>query len=631
MSIEAATLAGPTFQMWVTFLFIFGALALYTVEQISVEVTSVGVICGLMLFFHLFPVAGDQGFNVLDPEAFLAGFANPALVTVLALLVVGQAMVRAGVLERGGRLVVALGRGHGKLSLFIALATVIIVSAFMNNIPVVVIFIPIMQMLAARLGWHASKVMMGLSFAAVLGGMTTLIGSGTNLLVSEALVQVGEAPFDFFDFTIPGLIMAGVGLLYIIFISPFLLPDRSSLADRITTRSDKHFLAEIRVTADSKLLGATATGSLVKALADVRVRMIRRGNQTLMPPFHDLAIETGDIVVIAASKDSLAGVLARNPDLLIPDHPDYVAAIEAIDEDDPKAGQKIGAKQIGERILVEVMIVPASRLVDQRLNQTAFQYATNCHVLAIQRRAHMFRTQMTDIPLEPGDVLLLQGEHLDIKALEDNADVVVLKGSRKELPAARGARRATAIFACVVALAATGAIPVVVAAVTGAIAMVTFGVMNVRMATRALDTKVFTMIPAALALGVAMDKTGGAQFLADQLIGALQGVGDLAILSAFFLLIAVLANLISSKACAVLFAPIGIDLARTIGLDPHVFAVALLMGANCAFATPIGYQTSLLVMGPGHYRFTDFTRAGIPLIIILWATFTILAHYYYGI
>ena len=367
------------------------------VEGISIEVTSIGIICLLMLFFHFFPVRSPTHVNELQPKVILSGFANSALITVLALLVVGQGMVRAGVLERVGRLVVDLGRGGGLSTLAVVLTTVIVASAFLNNIHVVVIFIPIMHMLAALWAPHDSKIMMGLGYAAVLGGMTTLIGSGTNLLVSESLVLVGERAFHIFDFTIPGLIMAGIGLLYLLFVCPALLPDRSSLADRIATRSERHFLAEIKVAEGGKLENAVATGSLVKDLADVRVRMIRRGNQAMTSPFHDLIIEAGDIVVIAASKNSLAGLLSRNPDLLIPDASDH-AAVEAIGADDAKPQQKIGVKQIGERILVEVMVALASRLISQRLDQMAFQYETNCHVLAIRHRAHMFRSRMTDIP-----------------------------------------------------------------------------------------------------------------------------------------------------------------------------------------------------------------------------------------
>jgi len=228
--------------MWLTFGVILMALVMYAIEGIPEEVTSIIVICLLMVFFSLSPIAGPDGRNLLAAERLLAGFANPALLTVLALLVVGQGMVRTGVLERGARLIVHLGKGNPWTSVAITLTVVLVISAFLNNIPVVVIFIPIMQTLAEQLGQRESKVMMGLSFAAVLGGMTTLIGSGTNLLVSGAMIELGEQGFGFFDFTIPGIVLAAIGLLYILFVNPHLLPDRTSLASRIMDRSRKSFL-----------------------------------------------------------------------------------------------------------------------------------------------------------------------------------------------------------------------------------------------------------------------------------------------------------------------------------------------------------------------------------------------------
>ena len=355
--------------------------------------------------------------------------------------------------------------------------------------------------------------------------------------------MVGERAFHIFDFTIPGLIMAGIGLLYLLFVCPALLPDRSSLADRIATRSERHFLAEIKVAEGGKLENAVATGSLVKDLADVRVRMIRRGKQAMTSPFHDLIIEAGDIVVIAASKNSLAGLLSRNPDLLIPDASDHAAVAEAIGADDAKPQQKIGVKQIGERILVEVMVAPASRLISQRLDQMAFQYETNCHVLAIRHRAHMFRSRMTDIPLTWATFLLQENTSTSRRSGEFRHPGA--GGSRHELPAAKGARRAMAIFAGFIAMVATVVVPTVVASVTAAIAMVATGVMNIRVATRALDTKVFTMIPAGLALG-GLGENRGRRVFGRPPGSRLDGFGNLAILSAFFLFVAVLTNVISS-------------------------------------------------------------------------------------
>jgi di/tricarboxylate transporter len=611
---------GP--DVWVTFGIIVVALALYAFERIPVEVTSVAVICLLMVYFSFMPAAGSDGINQLSPERLLAGFSNPALLTVLALLVVGQGMVRTGILDRGARIVLQLSKGRAWFSLAITFATVLIVSAFLNNIPVVVIFIPIMQNLATQLGESESKVMMGLSFAAVLGGMTTLIGSGTNLLVSSALIGLGEEAFGFFDFTIPGVMLACIGLVYVLFINPFLLPDRSSLAKRIMDRSSKSFLTQIEIDAEHSLIGAKLHGVFIDELPGMRVRRILRGERTLIPPFQDGSVEPGDQLLVVGTRDALLQATAANPALLKSATGLHPAAAE----------ETAGAEEkMGERSVAEVMITPSSALIGRYIGQAGFQRRSRVNVLGIERRNQVYRSRMSDVALKAGDVLLVLGRPDDIKALRADQDIVLMEWSAQALPMIRGAKRATAIFLGVIAFAATGVVPVVVAALVGAIALIPLGILNIREAARAIDSKIVTMIPAALAMGAAMQATGGAELLAHIVVSVFSGLGPVAVLSAFFLLTAVMANIISSKACAVLFTPIAVDIAREVGIDPHVFAVAVVFAANCAFATPVGYQTSLLVMGPGHYRFSDFVKAGAPLVVILWLVFTFAAPWYYDL
>ncbi len=608
--------SGHTFEMWATFVLIAGALAAYVRERVPIEVTSIAIICVLIVFFQIFPVGGPAGRNLLDATRLLRGFANPALITVLALLVVGQGMVRTGALDRMARLVIGIGGLHGWRSVSAIMVVVLVVSAFLNNIPVVVIFIPVVQVLAERLNQPTSKVMMGLSFAAVLGGMTTLIGSGTNLLVSSALLEMGQAPFGFFDFTVPGLLMAAAGLVYVLVVLPRMLPTRTSLAHRIMVRSPRHFLTQIAVDRNSRLVGAKVVGGIINTLPEVRVRMIVRGEQVVTPPFHDFEIAEGDLVVVAASRKVFTRILADDPGIL------HAAAKEPGGEE---------ALNSGERVMAEVMIAPASSMIGLRLRQTGFQLRTRCFVLGVQRRAHMIRSRLSDTVLQAGDVLLVQGKPEDIEALRADRNVVLMEWSTEELPVVHHARHAVFIFLGVVVLAASGVFPVVGAALLGAVAMVLSGALKLQQATRALDPKIVTMIPAALAMGVAMQETGGAAFLARGLMAVFEGAGPAVILSAFFLLTAVVANVISAKATAVLFTPIAVDMAAAAGIDPQVFAVSVVFAANCAIATPIGYQTSLLVMGPGHYRFADFFRAGVPLIVILWVVFSLFAPWYYGL
>lgn len=615
--------SGAGFQMWFTFAVIAGALYFYFSERATMELTSVGAICVLLVFFHFYPVMGPDGQNLIDPARILHGFSNPALISVLALLVIGQGMVRTGVLDHGARYLLLLARGRGGpfVALLSALVIVIVVSAFLNNIPVVVIFIPIMQALAARFGQSSSKWMMPLSFAAVFGGMITLIGSGTNLLVNSALIEVGEKPFGFFDFSVPGLVLAGAGLVYIMFIAPRLLPDRAAGQQEAGSGNEgKQYLAQITIDPDTPLVGARPNGGLFRELPGITVRMIQRGSATILPPFEDYVADVGDIMVIAATRKALRDAAASDPDLLHPDLGDY-------------SRRALGDQpwEEGEQSLAELMIVPASRFVGQTLAEIGFRYKTNCIVFGIQRRSRMSRQTITGIRLQAGDVLLVQGRPADIDRLKDSRDIVLIEWSTEELPASSHARHAILIFAGVVVTAASGMLPIVVSALCGAAAMVVFGVLNVQQCFRALDPKIVTTIAAALAMGVAMQDTGGAAFLAHGLISMIEGAPPALILSLLFLLISMLTNVLSEKACAVLFTPIAVDIALELGVSIEPFVLAVLFAANCSFASPIGYQTNLLVMAPGNYRFADYFRAGIPLNILVWIVFSLFIPFYYGL
>jgi len=617
--------SGGSFQMWVIFALILGALGFYIRERASMELTSLGIICFLLVFFSFFPVLSVDGRSSVTPARILQGFANPALIAVLALLVLGQGMVRTGVLDRGATFLLGVTRGHGGmlLTLLLLLIVVAAVSAFMNNIPVVVIFIPIMQALSARYQRSASKLMIPLSYAAVFGGMTTLIGSSTNLLVNSALIEMDVAPFGFFDFSIPGTVMALVGLTYVIFVAPYLLPDRTGVVDAIGDGGGKHFIAQMTISTSSGLIGKAASGGLFPHLPNKTLRVIRRADETILPPFEDYVARVGDVLVVAATREALTQTLSNDPESL---HPDLDNG-----QIDPVEAEGQGRWKEGDQVVAEVMVAPGSGLIGLTLPQIGFRYKSHCIVLGIQRRSRMIRTQLTDIRLEAGDVLLVQGQADDVSHLRVSRDVVLLEWSAAEVPALQRAKRAGMIFLAVVGFAATGVVPIVVSALCGAAAMVIVGVLNIRQAFQAVDPKIVTTISAALALGVALQETGGAAYLAGHLVVALDGAPVAVILSLFFLLVAGLSNVISTKTAAVLFTPVAVDIAVQLGVSPIPFAIAVIFAANCSFASPLGYQTNLLVMGPGHYKFTDFVRAGVPLIFLMWIVFSLFMPWYYGI
>lgn len=608
----------PAIHMWVAIVILAATMVSYALEKVSLELTSLALVVVLLLWFHIFPLPDADGQNQLNAMKLLSGFANPTLYAVLALLVMGQAMVQTGALNSMTRLFVATARKRRYLSVIAVVLAVLVVSAFMNNTPVVIMFIPIMQVLAQRLRWSPGRLMMPLSYAAILGGITTLIGSSTNLLVSGVLVAEGLPALGIFDMTPIGLVLAAVGAVYVIFILPKLLPDRGGLADTLRTEG-KQFIAEIDVIAASPLIGERAAAGQFRAMPDVTVRLIQRGSTTILPPFEGTVLQAGDMLIVAATRSALTDTLTRNAGFLL-------AGGEPMATDAESHG-----REESDHVLAETMIAPASRMIDLTIDMVGFRRRFGCLVLGIQRRGRMTRQRMGEIRLQAGDVLLITGHRADINALRSNPDLVLMSWAIKELPRPRRAPLATAVFACTVAAVASGVLPLSVAALTGAVVMIAGGCLNIRQATRALDRKIFLLVGATLALGAAMEATGAAAYLASLVTNGIAGNDPVLAMIVLFVVVAIATNMLSNNACAVLFTPIAINLAYQLDVDPMVMAITVLFGANCSFITPIGYQTNLLVMGPGHYRFSDFVRAGTPLAILMWLAFSLVAPAYFGL
>ncbi|MDC0102733.1 SLC13 family permease, partial [Alphaproteobacteria bacterium] len=582
--------AGMTFEMMFLFCLIVGALFCYANEKIPMEITALGVVLILLFFFHFFPIIDQSGGNILPSSKILSGFANPAMLTVLALLVVGQGVVKTGILEIFSRHVLALSMGKLWIATLISLITVLLISAFLNNIPVVIIFIPIMQGIAQRFHIPASKLLMPLSFVAVVGGMTTLVGSGTNLLVSNALIEAGFDGFAFFEFTLPGLLLAGTGLAYVTIIAPKFLPHRTSLSHRMRERLEQHFMAEISINAESRLIGQSLGVRMFHELPDIHVRMINRLGKTILPPFTGLKLREDDVIALSATREDLTKLMDSGYGLT------------------PAEGYRTNpsSHKKSDQIVVEMMITPSSSLVDNTISRTGFEYRHNCQVLGVQHHAHMIRSRMGQAKLAAGDLLLVKCDTETLRGLREDLDVVLVEFSVEELPNLKSANVSIFIFLSVVLSAAFGLVPIVISSFFGALAMVATNVISLQQATRALDLKVITTIAAALALGVAMEATGAATYLANLILSITGTASPRVVLSTFFLMVAVMSNIISTKTCAVLFAPIGLHIGAEIGIDPRIFAITIVFAANCAFATPFAYQTSLLVMGPGSYHFKDF-------------------------
>ncbi|MFI5021479.1 MAG: SLC13 family permease [Alphaproteobacteria bacterium] len=612
----------PGFQMWVTLALILVALVLYAWEKTPLEVSSLAILTALLVLFHYFPVVDAGGHPRVSAERLLAGFGNPALLTVLGLIVVGEGIVRTGLLDRTAALVSRLGGRRPMLALAITMLTGLALASVLNNIPVVVIFIPIVQTLARRMGRSPSQLMIPLSYAVVMGGKLTLIGASSNLLVSGTLVEIGSRPMSFFEFTVPGLVLAGVGFLYALFICPRLLEDRADLALAIAGDSGggKQYIAQITVTEDSKLVGETALAGYFASLPEMTMRMVQRDEHAFVAPFEDLVLRPGDVLVVAATRNALVEAAKLDPGLLETD----------LDEGEPREARD-EHWQRSERVLVEVMVAPGSGMIDQNLEEIGFHHRYRCIVLGMQRRSRMILARMSELRLEAGDVLLIQGRREDVDALRQSRDVVLMDRSTTEVPMRHHRRRAALIFLVTVLAIASGLVPTVIGAVVGALAMILSGALTLNQAVRAIDSAIVMTIAAALGLGVALEETGGAHYLSTLFSNAFHGMGPALNLSLFFLIVMLVSNLINNKASSVIFTPIAVSLGQQLGVDPMVFAIAVAFAANSALASPVAHPATLLVMGPGHYRFKDFLIAGTPITIITWIAFTLFVPWYYGL
>lgn len=599
-------------QMWAVLAGAVLAIVFYCWERFSIEIVSAAIVAIALVFFQVFPLAdGNPGAGEL-----LAGFANPALITIMALLVVGQGIFQTGAMEGPTQRLLASYDKRPFLTLLAIFAFVLVVSAFINNTPVVVMFIPILVAIAARMGRSPAKIMIPLSYVCILGGMLTLIGSSTNLLVSDSMRSLTGSGLDFFEPTLPGVFLMLGGIVYIAFVLPHLLPERATMETEIAGGDGKQFIAQIEVTRDHPLVGVTPVAGMFPDLPNMTVRMIQRGEHAYLPPFDDIVLQSGDLVIVAATRKTLSDLLSTRAEFL------RGMLQTAGPGEEPSPGERLA--------LSEAVVPPGSRLVGRLVEQVGFRHQTNTIVLGVQRRSRMIRKRMGEIRLEPGDVLLLFGTADALRKLRHDRDLLLMAWATTDLPDPRRATASLVIFGAVVVLAATNLLPIVHASVLGAVGVIAAGCLNVRQAARAIDNRVYLLVGSAFALGTALQSTGAADYLAMLVVNAFAPFGPVALLSAMFILVALLTNILSNNATAILFTPIAIGAANQLGADPTLFALTVLFAANTSFATPIGYQTNLLVMSPGHYKFTDFIKAGAPLVIIMWIIFTAYAAFHFG-
>lgn len=611
--------AAPNLHMWVTFGIIAVAVVLFTIDDIPVELSTASVLVTFLVVFQLFPYRGPDGRNLLDAASLLAGFAHPVMFAIMGLLIMGQALFQTGAMEFASKAITRMVGARTALAIPLALIIAAMVSAFMNNTPVVVIFIPIIIQLAREFGQSAERALMPLSFVTILGGMTTTIGSSPNLIALSVAAKAGVGPVHLFDFFIPGIMLATLGFLYCVLVVPRLLPKRAAASSQSADADGKQFLVRVNLGDDHPWIGTASQAGFFPDIKDVTVRLVQREGRTILPPFADMTLERGDRIEIATTRRVLAQQLKNTAfvQTLLQD-----VSFEEVDTDRPSRVPLT---------MAEVVVAPASRLIGRGLQDVRLREDADGVILGIQRRSRMLRSPLADIRLEAGDVLLALGSVQMLSYLRGNRDLLLLEASATDLPITFHASRAVAIFAAAILAIALGLLPTAVAAMLGALAMLAGGCLNVRQASRAIDRQIYFLVGTAFAIALPLEVTGGAQFLARTLVDAMMGMGPIAILSALFLFTAILTNFLSNAATAALMAPIFVSTAKVIGADPLPFVYGLIFALNCSFASPIGYQTNLIVMGPGNYRFRDYIYAGAPLVLTIWLAYSLFAVLYYDL
>ena len=577
------------------------ALFLFSREKIAIETSSLFILVLLAGGFAIFPYVTSQGEH-LEAVDFFSGFGHEALVAVCALMIAGNGLVRTGALEPLGRNLARLWKLSPALSMLLTLIVGAFLSAFVNNVPIVVLLLPILISVSLRTGASASGMLMPMGLATLVGGMSTSIGTSTNLLVVSVAADMGLRKIQMFDFFIPAAIVACIAIVYLWLIAPLLLPERQA---RLSDTSPRIFAAQLAILEESFAVDKTLAELIEKTGGMMEVSHIMRGSGTFIQPLPDALIRANDRLLVNDTPDNLKEFeSALGATLYVGD--------TAVDEENPLSGE-------GQQI-AEIIVVQGSPLLGMTLKQLNFADRYQLLVLALHRAGSTLETmreKIEQVRLRTGDVLLVQGHNEKIAETKRAGELLVLDATA-DLPHTDKASTALIIMAGIIIVAAFGLAPIAISAVCGVFLMLITRCLTWRDASMALSTPVILIVVASLALGSALLNTGGAEYLAQVFVSVTTGASPAFILSGLMLLMAILTNIVSNNAAAVIGTPIAISIAHQLQVNPEPFVIAVLFGANMSYATPMAYKTNLLVMNAGGYTFMDFVRVGVPLTIIVW-------------
>jgi len=548
--------------------------------------------------------------GVITTEQALAGFANPAPMTVAALFVLARAVERSGALQP--LLALTLGRGGaGRRGLARLLIPTAGASAFLNNTPIVAMLAPQVAEWAQKRGYAASWFLMPLSFAAILGGMITVIGTSTNLVVSGLMEQAGLAPIGMFEISRLGLPVAIVGVAMLVVLSPILLPDRRTARERFT-KDFREYVLHSRVVPNGPLDGQTVEGAGLRNLQGVFLVEIERGGEMIAPAAPTTVLRGGDQLAFAGSVDQVRDL-------------QLMRGLVAAEEKHAAFFNGYG------HTFFELVVSGASSLVGKTLKEANFRSGYQAAVLGIHRAGQRVRTKLGEVSLREGDTLLvLSDEEFGNRWRDRNDFLLVARLGGSPLPSSRQAWFVGAVTLAVVVVAGLGIVPILHASLLAAVALVVARTLTADEARRSIELDVLIVIAASFGIGSAITASGLASLLGIALVETFRGFGPLGILFALTLATAALTELITNNAAAVLIFPIALAAAAEIGADPRPFCIALAVAASASFLTPIGYQTNTMVYGMGGYRFGDYARLGLPLNLLVLATIVIFVPFFWS-
>jgi di/tricarboxylate transporter len=588
------------------------ALVAFIAEWLPVDLTALVVTIVLILL------------GLVTPEEGISGFGNSATITVMAMFILSAGIARTGVIQVVRDLLIKWGGKNPNQQILVMGMIVGPITAFINNTAVVAVFLPIVEDWCKKQNISPSKLLIPLSYATVLGGMITVIGTSTNVLASGISKKLGYGEFGLFQFTALGLITFTVGLVYLALVAPRLLPDRKAPeGDFGQDYSLKDYVSEVVVTPRSSLVGQTLRSTELQRKFDVDVLELIRHSEHFPQPLADKILAAGDILIVCGSRENLLKIRDERGLDILPD----VKFNQALPETESLETELSS----GEEKIAEVLILSNSRLNGTTLKDLRFRQRYNATVLAIRRGSEVLRERLGKVPLRFGDLLLVQGPRESFLGLQTSRELLVLEQRDVESLRQDKAWIALAIILGVIVVSALDWMPILVASLVGVILMVITGCLKPGELYGAVRWDIIFLLAGLIPLGIAMDNSGTTKWLADQLLAAGGHLSGFWILTFFYLATSLLTEILSNNASVVLMIPVAVEVAKALSLNPLAFMFAVTFAASNSYMTPIGYQTNTMVYGPGGYKFLDFTRVGVPLNLILTILTPLLIVWLYGL